>query len=176
MAPLGNLVRLLPLHINELPAHPALESLVSSPSKQTKSAGSSPSQAAGVDLSERPNLISFMEEIFDQASIFVDDTLPATFKEGGLKTSTPANAKVELLRRNISSAEIRAIPWINSSMYIGQEILPYFALSYQTLFRQRTAYFPLSRHVKSEFCIGIPRNWSNGRKPAEAWFARRSRQ
>ena len=26
-----------------------------------------------------------------------------------------------------------------------------------------------------KFYVGIPRNWSNGRKPAEAWFARRSR-
>lgn len=26
-----------------------------------------------------------------------------------------------------------------------------------------------------EFYVGIPRNWSNGKKPAEAWFARRSR-
>ncbi|KAL9076723.1 MAG: hypothetical protein Q9161_000708 [Pseudevernia consocians] len=136
MAPLGNLVRLHPLHINELPAHPALDSLISTPSEHTKSAGSSPSQAGKVDSSERPNLISFMEEVLDQATIFVDDTLPATFKEGGLKTSAPATAKVRLLSRNISMAEIQTIPWINSS---------------------------------------IPRNWSNGRKPAEAWFARRSR-
>ena len=26
-----------------------------------------------------------------------------------------------------------------------------------------------------KFYVGIARNWSNGRKPAEAWFARRSR-
>ncbi|KAF6227348.1 hypothetical protein HO133_008792 [Letharia lupina] len=136
MAPLGNLVRLLPLHINELPAHPALESLVIPHSEHTRSAESSPSQAGKVDSSERPNLISFMEEVLDQATIFVDDTLPATFKEGNLKKSAPATAKVRLLSRNISEAEIQAIPWINSS---------------------------------------IPRNWSNGRKPAEAWFARRSR-
>lgn len=136
MAPLGNLVRLLPLHINELPAHPALESVLSTPSEHTKSAVSSPSQAGKVDSSERPNLISFMEEVLDQATIFVDDTLPATFKERGLKKSAPATAKVRLLSRNISMAEIQAVPWINSS---------------------------------------IPRNWSNGKKPAEAWFARRSR-
>lgn len=128
MAPLGNLVRLLPLHINELPAHPALESLVSTSSQQTKSAGSSPSQSGPVDPSERPNLISFMEEVFDQASIFVDDTLPATFNEGGLKKSAPATAKVRLLTRNISSAEIQAIPWINSSTFIPKETLPHFAL------------------------------------------------
>ena len=115
MAPLGNLVRLLPLHINELPAHPALESLVSTTSRHPKSADDSPSQTGKVDPSERPNLISFMEEVLDQASIFVDDTLPATFREGGLKKSAPATAKVRLLSRNISMAEIQSIPWVNSS-------------------------------------------------------------
>lgn len=126
MAPLGNLVRLLPLHINELPAHPALESLVIPHSEHTRSAESSPSQAGKVDSSERPNLISFMEEVLDQATIFVDDTLPATFKEGNLKKSAPATAKVRLLSRNISEAEIQAIPWINSSRYIPKELLAYF--------------------------------------------------
>ena len=68
MAPLGNLVRLHPLHINELPAHPALDSLITTPSEHPKSAGSSPSQAGKMDSSERPNLISFMEEILGQTS------------------------------------------------------------------------------------------------------------
>ena len=118
MAPLGNLVRLLPLHINELPAHPALESLISTSSDHTESAGTSPSQPGKVDSNERPNLISFMEEVLVQATMFVDDAVPATFKEGGLKTSAPATAKVRLLRRNISVAEIQAIPWINSGVHI----------------------------------------------------------
>ena len=114
MAPLGNLVRLLPLHINELPDHPSLESLVGIPSGPTKSA-SSPSRLGKDVSSERPDLISFMEEVFDQAAIFVDDILPATFIEGPLKKSPPATAKVRLLSRNISAGEIQAIPWMNSS-------------------------------------------------------------
>ena len=130
MAPLGNLVRLLPLHINELPAHPAIESLVSNPSEQPTSVGSSPSQAGKVEASERPNLISFMEEILDQATIFIDDTLPATFKEGGLKKSAPATAKVRLLSRNISMAEIQAIPWVNTSMYNDFPILSHVTMSH----------------------------------------------
>lgn len=135
MAPLGNLVRLLPLHINELPAHPALESLISASSERNKSADIIPSQVGNADASERPNLISFMEEILDQATIFVDDTLPTTFKEGGLKKSAPATAKVRLLSRSISIAEIQAIPWINSSMYVPKENLPKFQfLSEQTSF------------------------------------------
>lgn len=184
MAPLANLVRLLPLHINELPAHPALESLVSTASDHTQSAGSSPSQPGKVEPSDRPNLISFIEEVLDQATIFVDDTLPATFKEGGLKTSAPATAKVRLLSRNISRAEIQAIPWINSGMYTLKHMLAYLEprgsvsradisispqdLSHYSAFHRRS-------HVNTEPYLGIPRNWSNGRKPAEAWFARRSR-
>ena len=135
MAPLGNLVRLLPLHINELPAHPALESLLSPSSHQTNSAGSSPSQVGNVESSERPDLISFMEEVFHQAAIFIDDTLPATFKEGALRKSPPAVAKVQLLSRKISVAEIEAIPWINTSMYILRN--RHFIFSLEATFRER---------------------------------------
>ena len=118
MAPLGNLVRLHPLHINELPAHPSLESLVSSTSNQIESAGSSPYLVSKLDSNERPNLMSFIGEVLHQAAIFIDDTLPTTFKEGSLKNSAPAIAKVRLLRRNISISEIEAIPWANSSMCV----------------------------------------------------------
>ena len=58
-----------------------------------------------------------MEEVLEQATIFIDDTLPATFKKGGLKKSPPSIAKVEVLKRNISIAEIQAIPWINDSTW-----------------------------------------------------------
>ena len=124
MAPLGNLIRLLPLHIYELPAHPALDPLV-------KSDNPSPISAA-----ERPNLITFVKEVLDQATAFVDDTLPKTFKEGSLKSSPPSKAQVRLLSKEIEAAEIQSIPWTNST---------------------------------------VKRNWSaNGKKPPEAWFARRS--
>ena len=122
---LGNLVRLLPLHLNELPAHQAFESPANDPALNRNN---SPV--------ERPNLISFIEEVLDQATMFVDDTLSATFKDGGLKSSPPSIAKVKLLSRSIESTNFQSVPWINSS---------------------------------------IPRNWStNGTKPAEHWFARRS--
>jgi len=135
MAPLGNLVRLQPLHINELPVHPLLDSLLQDP--EDAADGSSPSHPAKVNSTDRPNLISFVEEVLDQATLFVDDTLPTTFQERGLKSSAPSEAQVRLLSKSIGEADIRSIPWINSS---------------------------------------IPRNWSsNGKKPAEAWFARRSR-
>ena len=116
MARLGNLVRLLPLHINELPAHPALDSLLQSSSSNGESTSSSPSQNDKVDPRERPNLISFMEEILDQAAVFVDDTLPATFTTGGLKSSEPSVAKVQILKRMVPPAEIESVDWINSSI------------------------------------------------------------
>jgi hypothetical protein len=146
MAPLGNLVRLLPLHINELPAHPALDSLLqhatsnddSNGHTNSHTNGTTPSQAGKIASTERPNLISFMEEVLDQATIFVDDTLPATFKKCGLKTSKPSTGKVELLKRMVSPAEVKAVPWINSS---------------------------IPRNWSA----------NGNKKPGEAWFARRSR-
>lgn len=116
MAPLGNLIRLLPLHINELPVHPALEVLVRPSKSSSNSASSSLSHDGKVNSNERPNLISFMEDILDQATIFIDDTLPTTFKKGGLKQSAPSTAKVQLLSRMVKPAEIKAVPWINSSI------------------------------------------------------------
>ena len=85
------------------------------------SAPSSPPQAGNVESSERPNLISFMEEVLEQAAIFIDDTIPTTFKEGRLRKSAPAIAKVQLLRRNIPAAEIETIPWVNSGVSISEE-------------------------------------------------------
>ena len=105
MAPLGNLIRLLPLHINELPAHSALETLIESPN-----AGNN------VHAAERPDLISFMEEILEQATFFLEDVLSGTFKEGSLKSSSPSKAPVRMYSRKIESAEIQSIPWTNSSV------------------------------------------------------------
>lgn len=113
---LGNLVRLLPLHINEIPDHPAFESLIQNSTSLPDSNGSSPSPNGKFSSNERPHLITFMEEVLDQATIFVDDTLPETFKKGSLKTSKPATAKVQLLSRMVKPSEIKAVPWINSSI------------------------------------------------------------
>ena len=100
---LGNLVRLLPFHVNELPAHHAFDSPDNDPALNRNN---SPV--------ERPNLISFIEEVLDQATMFVDDNLPATFKDGGLKSSPPAAAKVKLLSRSIGSSDLQSVPWVNS--------------------------------------------------------------
>ncbi|KAI9818170.1 MAG: hypothetical protein M1827_000795 [Pycnora praestabilis] len=99
--PLGNLVRLEPLPINLLPAHPAFDEIT-------------PNRRSSVDshTGNRPSLVLFLKEALEQATSFVDDVLPETFKEdGNQKTSAPATAKVETLRRQISGQDIAAIPW-----------------------------------------------------------------
>ena len=104
MAPLGNLVRLLPLNINELPSHPALEALVDS------------GKVSNVDANSRPDLITFVEEMLNEAASFVDDTLSDTFRKGSSKPSPPSKASVTLLSREIGDAEIQSIPWVNSTV------------------------------------------------------------
>ncbi|KAL6716278.1 hypothetical protein ACLMJK_005844 [Lecanora helva] len=102
MAPLGNLVRLLPLHIAELPFHPALEALIHA------------EEISKISADERPNLFSFVKEVLDEATRFVEDTLPNTFKEGSLKSSSPSKGQVRLWSRDIQSTEIQSVPWTNA--------------------------------------------------------------
>ncbi len=132
MAPLGNLVRLHPLHISELPTHPELENQTNPPNKKPAV------DSATNGSTSRPPLLLFITEILNEAKVFVDTTLPATFKSKGLKTSPPSTAKVELLTREVSAEEIKSISWLSAQ---------------------------------------VPRHHSGkeNAKPAEAWFARRSR-
>lgn len=111
MAPLGNLVRLSPLQLNELPFHAEF---------QSSGTGSLGEQYHNLDLSRddnlldqggRPRLVFFLKEVLEEALQFVNDTVPSTFREGGLKASQPATAKVKLLNRDISSTELSEIPW-----------------------------------------------------------------
>ena len=107
MAPLGNLVRLLPLDLNEVPTHSYLDPTIPAASSANNGKATA---------NERPNLLSFIEEVLDQATTFAHDTLPATFRSKGNKTSKPAVAKVELLSRMIPSSDIEQVPWMNSSI------------------------------------------------------------
>lgn len=106
---LGNLVRLVPLHLRELPAHPALTAQSSTghglPSG-SQSRGDATSASSG-----RPQLLPFVKEILDQATSFVDDVLPRTFSELNEKRSTPAAAKVKVLKRELDAQELSQIPW-----------------------------------------------------------------
>lgn len=154
-APLGNLVRLLPLQLSELPAHPALTKIdrtpkVVNPAAQghTNNADTDggaisqkratrdlpqqplsddsgfPSQAqvrdeatlSKFDEGGRPRLRPFVKEVLDQATIFVDDTLPVTFSQDKEKSSDPAVAKVRLVKRDIDISQLSRIPWTTSSI------------------------------------------------------------
>lgn len=69
------------------------------------------SDASTYDHTGRPNLIPFIKAILDEATTFVDISIPRTFFEGSLKSSPPSTAKVRLLKRTISSDELSQIPW-----------------------------------------------------------------
>lgn len=99
MAELGNLVRLVPLKLDELPSHPALVF-----------------EASTTDANGRPNLRPFIKATLEQAVTFVDNILPATFKPGSEKPSLPAVAKVQLLRRDIPGPVLAQIPWLDSKV------------------------------------------------------------
>ncbi len=101
MAPLGNLIRLLPLQLDELPYHPHLHDQISG----------SITGSEALDRNELPNLTAFIQEVLDHGMEFINDTLPSTFQKGNLRPSPPSTAPVRHLRRDISSAELGQISW-----------------------------------------------------------------
>ena len=68
------------------------------------------------DDTGRPNLIPFIKAILDEATNFVDITMPRTFFEGGLKSSSPSTAKVRLSRRTFTGTELSQVPWEKSTV------------------------------------------------------------
>ncbi|KAL8936410.1 MAG: hypothetical protein Q9211_004202 [Gyalolechia sp. 1 TL-2023] len=130
MVTLGNLVRLAPLDIDTLPSHPALELTVTrkrprrasedeavateTPRKATQAVNES--EPSTIDVNGRPNLGPFIKAVLDEAVTFIDSTLPATFKPGSEKSSAPAAAKVQILKREITSAELSNIAWLDSKI------------------------------------------------------------
>ncbi|PKX90855.1 SRPBCC family protein [Aspergillus novofumigatus IBT 16806] len=75
------LIRLSPHPFSSLPAHPSLNASPSSP---------------------RPPLHSFLETALSEAHSLLTDTIPYTFKvDPKLRSSPPATAKVQLLKRTI---------------------------------------------------------------------------
>ncbi|MCJ1366537.1 hypothetical protein MMC16_005666 [Acarospora aff. strigata] len=71
---------------------------------------------AVLDPDARPGLIAFLTEVLDQAISFVDDIVPKTFVEKSEKTSSPAVAKVKVLKREIDSQQLSQIPWENTKV------------------------------------------------------------
>jgi hypothetical protein len=103
--PLGNLVRIAPLEWTALPAHSAF------PDHKSHKPGNS-----GNGSDNRPPLIPFIKELLGQAVSFVDDIVPKTFTAGKEKNSSPAKAKVQLLKRDVQGNELHSIQWSGSSI------------------------------------------------------------
>ncbi|KAL8936075.1 MAG: hypothetical protein Q9216_005118 [Gyalolechia sp. 2 TL-2023] len=131
MATLGNLVRLTPLDLDTLPPHPALELSVTrkrprradrdediapeTPQKATQAVGES--EPSTIDVNGRPSLGPFIKAVLDEATTFIDSTLPATFKPRPEKTSVPAAAKVQILKREITNSELLTdVAWLDSKI------------------------------------------------------------
>ena len=84
---LGPLVRLRPLKVTELPAHPDLASL----------------QTSGTS----PELHTFVKDVLSEASTFMTAYLPAKFStKSEAKPSPPSTAQVQLLSHEIPTSAI----------------------------------------------------------------------
>lgn len=108
---LGNLVRLIPLSLDDLPYHPALDI---QNKNSSNSAELAQVQHSHDPNSNRPSLSSFLAAVLSEATTFVDTTLPATFEEGSEKSSAPSISKVRILKRNVTPAELSSVPWSSS--------------------------------------------------------------
>ncbi|SLM33442.1 hypothetical protein LPUS_01932 [Lasallia pustulata] len=126
-ASLGNLIRIAPLQLSELPNHPALARLEAGSSNGIRTnagfsaSNLSPQAPKSVSTGnenerQRPALLVFIKAVLDEAAIFVDDIMPNTFKESGEKASIPAAAKVKLLKRDIGGPELSRVPWATSTI------------------------------------------------------------
>lgn len=99
-APLGNLVRLTPLLLTELPAHASI------PDAPVRGADSSQADRP------RPELLTFFRAILDEGSAFLDkSTLQSRFTSQSSKSSPPSTSNVQILKRDIPSSEIEKISW-----------------------------------------------------------------
>ncbi|KAL8675333.1 MAG: hypothetical protein Q9168_000290 [Polycauliona sp. 1 TL-2023] len=133
MADLSHFLRLVPVQLGELPSHPALDPSsdlargrnMHRKSESSQLQGADPQTAAqsvlqpGPDIptaDQRPPIRAFIKAILDAAVVFIDDTLPTTFKEHSNKPSMAAKTRVELLQRTISAKELSKVDWQGSEV------------------------------------------------------------
>ncbi|KAL8807226.1 MAG: hypothetical protein Q9200_004755 [Gallowayella weberi] len=90
---LSNLLRLVPLEPGDLPFHRALE----------------PS-----DGRERPDIREFVQTILNDAIHLVDETLRTEFNPCSVKSSAPAEAKVQVFNHDITAQDISKVNWTGS--------------------------------------------------------------
>src|SRR5436309_3332946 len=99
--PLGNLVRLTPLLLIELPAHASIP--------YAPPSGVANRQA---DRPPQPDLLTFLRAILDEGSAFLNkSTLQCKFISQSSKSSPPSTSNVQILKRDIASSEIDRISW-----------------------------------------------------------------
>ena len=111
---LGNLVRLMPLALDDLPPHPILDQLKHNEPVTTENSQVQAEQPSSE--SARTSLSLFLTAILSEAVTFVDSTVPSNFHEGSEKPSAPSSSKVRLLKRDITAAELSKIPWSDSKV------------------------------------------------------------
>jgi Protein of unknown function (DUF3074) len=100
------LVRLAPLQLNEIPAHPDLPATAN---KQTSLA--LPDNGSSEDV-QQPDLLPFLTTILNDGLAFLSRrNLEENFKHHSNKSAPPSAADVEVLVNSISSAALNKIPW-----------------------------------------------------------------
>ncbi|KAL8713511.1 MAG: hypothetical protein Q9220_002373 [cf. Caloplaca sp. 1 TL-2023] len=170
MAILGNLIRLTPLTLDNLPSHPALELSVprlkprrnsqlsrnesGAPRKTTQRLNGS--ETDSLDSNGRPNIGPFIKEILDQAVKFSDDTVTHDFTLRSEKSSKPSAAKVQLLKHEITEDQISQIDWINSK--IPRRVTDQTVEAKETWFARRSHHVDRQEHgtaVFAEFDHGL---------------------
>jgi hypothetical protein len=96
--PLSNLVRLAPLRLEDLPAHPDLLDTADT-------------------RTNRPDLATFVARVLDDGAAFLEPKeFGRTFKHQSTKSAPPAAAKVEVLTRNIEARDIEKVEWTNAGV------------------------------------------------------------
>ena len=103
--PLGNLVRLIRLELDEIPIHPSIVKYLKSSSHSQHDSRGDPSSKG------HPDLKRFIKGVLDEAKNFVDPDIPTSFKKKATKSNPPSSARIDVLQRMISSEEIKQIPF-----------------------------------------------------------------
>ncbi|KAK5050761.1 hypothetical protein LTR84_003320 [Exophiala bonariae] len=93
----SNLIRMAPLQLGDLPAHPVLP----------------------LSKNARPEVSTFVRALLDDGIAFLDpSTFNQTFSHHSTKTSGPSAAPVEILTHTIPASEISQITWSSSDQPI----------------------------------------------------------
>ena len=104
-APLGNLVRLTPLTLDELPAHPSI------PNTPTKTSATTDAERP------RPDLLTFLRAILDEGGAFLSkQNFQSTFSKHSTKSQADAKSHVDVLKRDISASQIEKLDWGSGSV------------------------------------------------------------